>query len=658
MYTSGSTGKPKGIAIPHRGIVRLVRDTDYVHLDANERIGQVSNISFDAATFEIWGALLNGGCLVGIDKDVVLTPDEFAATIRQQRITTMFLTSALFSQMARQAPDAFRTMRNLLVGGDAMDANAVRRVLRHGGPERLLNAYGPTETTTFALCHLVNQLADSAVSVPIGRPIANTRLYVLDQNCEPTPVGVPGELYIGGDGVARGYWNRAELTAARFVKNPFSDDPEDVLYRTGDLVRYRRDGVVEFIGRLDHQVKIRGFRIELDEIEQTLAQHPSIREALVVAREDTPGDKRVVAYIAATEPAPANAELRHWMGERLPEYMIPATFVAVDTLPLNANGKVDRAALPAPEPDRRETAETFVAPRTATETTLAGIWSEVLGIERVGVEENFFALGGHSLLATQVASRIKQTLGVEASLRLLFEAQTIAELASRLDVQGAGRMSAALRPRENRESPAPLSYAQQRLWFLDQLMPGNTMYNMPAVVRLRGELDVAALERAMTQVMERHETLRTTFHVVDGVAVQVVSEACIHRNGANRSTRVSGGGTRGGGAAAVGDGSAEGVRSRGRSFDSRDVDGSWRGRPRIAVHDAPHHQRRLVDWRVRAGSGGILRGARCRTSDSGRSVAGPVFRFQRVAARVAGRVTDVVVERAAGGRTAGDGFAV
>jgi amino acid adenylation domain-containing protein/non-ribosomal peptide synthase protein (TIGR01720 family) len=522
MYTSGSTGKPKGIAVRQRGIVRLVRNTDYIQLGATDRIGQISNISFDAATFEIWGALLNGGCLVGISKDVVLTPDEFAATIREQRITTMFLTSALFHQMARQAPDAFRTVRNLLVGGDVMDASAVRRVERHGAPERLLNAYGPTETTTFAACHLVRQLPETATTVPIGRPISNTTFYVLDRNGEPAPVGVPGELYIGGDGVARGYWNRPELTAAKFVSNPFSASQEDLLYRTGDLVRYRRDGAVEFLGRLDHQVKIRGFRIELEEIEQALAQHPAVREALVIAREDAPGDKRLVAYVVGPA-AEGCAALRAWAAERLPEYMVPSAFVALNAFPLNVNGKVDRAALPAPEGERTEAAEAFVEPSTPLEKTLAEIWSAVLGVAPVGVSDNFFALGGHSLLATQAVSRIKEALGVEASLRLLFEAQTIAELALRLQSAGAEATTARLRPRPDRESPAPVSFAQQRLWFLDQLMPGNVLYNMPAAVRLRGALDIAALERAINATVERHEALRTTFHVEDGVAVQVIS---------------------------------------------------------------------------------------------------------------------------------------
>jgi amino acid adenylation domain-containing protein len=324
MYTSGSTGIPKGVCIPARGIARLVLNTDYVRLGATDRIGQVSNFSFDAATFEIWGALLNGGQLIGVGKDTLLSPADFAEAIASQRITTMFLTAALFNQMAREHPQAFRGMRNLLVGGEALEPKWVRRVLEAGPPQNLLNGYGPTETTTFAVCHLIHSVPSGATNVPIGRPIANTTAYILDRYGEIAPVGVPGELHLGGPGVACGYWRRDELTAERFIPDSFRGDglpagaTKALLYRTGDRCRYLPDGAIEFLGRFDHQVKIRGFRIELGEIESCLTRHRAVKDAIVLAREDTPGDKRLVAYVvpaaeSAPESAPeSHAQQEHW----------------------------------------------------------------------------------------------------------------------------------------------------------------------------------------------------------------------------------------------------------------------------------------------------------------------------------------------------------
>jgi amino acid adenylation domain-containing protein len=297
MFTSGSTGIPKGVSVLHRCISRLVLNTDYVRLGAADRVAQVSSFSFDAATFEIWGALLNGARLIGIAKEVILSPADFAAELKQQEVSAMFLTAALFNQVARECPDAFQTVRNLLVGGEALDPKWIRRVLDAGPPPRLLNGYGPTETTTFAVCHLIETVPSGTTSVPIGRPIANTLTYILDKYGQPVPVGVPGELYIGGAGVARGYWNRPELTAERFVPNPFRSYSEQRLYRTGDQVRYLPDGSIDFLSRLDHQIKLRGFRIELGEIEAALSEHPSVKDAVVVVREDTPGDRRLAAYI-------------------------------------------------------------------------------------------------------------------------------------------------------------------------------------------------------------------------------------------------------------------------------------------------------------------------------------------------------------------------
>jgi len=323
IYTSGSTGQPKGVTIPHRAITRLVKNTDYVQLAPADRVAQVSNVSFDASTFEIWGALLNGAALIGITKDVTLSPHEFAAQLREDGITTLWLTTALFNQIASEVPDAFAKLRNLLVGGSALDPRWIREVLRRGPPESLLNGYGPTEGTTFTTCHLIGDVPEHATSIPIGKPIANTTVYVLDSHRQPVPVGIPGELYIGGDGLALGYWNRPELTEERFVPDPFGAHPRSRLYRTGDLVRWLPDATIEFVGRLDEQVKIRGFRVEPGEVEAVLGEHDGVQESVVAPQEDRHGDKRLVAYIVPSggyresAEGPSRDELRseyvsHW----------------------------------------------------------------------------------------------------------------------------------------------------------------------------------------------------------------------------------------------------------------------------------------------------------------------------------------------------------
>ncbi|HVR98951.1 MAG TPA: amino acid adenylation domain-containing protein [Thermoanaerobaculia bacterium] len=435
MYTSGSTGRPKGVAVPQRAIVRLVRDTDYAQLTPDDRVAQVSNPVFDAATFEVWGALLNGGCLVGIERDIVLSPLELADALRRRRISATFLTAALFHQIAHDVPGAFATVRHLLAGGDAIEPRWARAVLESGPPERLVNGYGPTETTTFAVWHLIQAVPPGAATVPIGRPLANARLYVLDPGLAPQPAGVPGELYIGGDGVARGYHGRPDLTAERFVPDPWGE-AGDRLYRTGDLVRYRRDGVVEFLGRIDRQVKIRGFRIEPGEIEAALLEYPGVKEAVVMVRQD-PGapqdsaEKRLAAYFVADLDG---SLLRRHLETRLPAYMVPASFTRLEALPLTPNGKVDRAALPAPEGSRSTRSDTvFEEPETATERELAAIWAEILDADRVGAGDDFFQLGGHSLLAVRVVSRMRAAFHLDLSVRLLFDTPRLRDLAAAID---------------------------------------------------------------------------------------------------------------------------------------------------------------------------------------------------------------------------------
>ena len=483
IYTSGSTGVPKGVAVPQRAIVRLVFNTNYISLGPDDRIAQASNASFDAATFEVWGALLHGGQLIGVSKDVALSPRDFAAFIRDQGLTALFVTTALFNHLAASAPGLFQPLRTLMFGGEAADPRWVRQVLTTGAPERLLNVYGPTETTTFATWYDTRRLRPEAVNVPIGLPIGNTTCHVLDRNLQLVPVGVPGELYIGGDGLARGYLNRPELTAEKFVPSPFlppaaGGEPrgEGRLYKTGDRVRRLPGGDLEYLGRFDHQVKIRGFRIELGEIEAVLGRHPAVRELLVMVREDAAagGEKRVVAYLVPhAGQAPTLAELRAYLRERLPEYMVPAAFVLLDAFPLNPNGKVDRQALPAPEQSGAASGRPFLAPRTPVEEFLAGLWREVLRLERVSVYDNFFEVGGDSIKAAVLTNRVQEALQVSAHVRAVFMAPTIAELATYLSEYYPGAVQrvfgAAVAPAEAAPLQPGLGEPVRRLDIADVL---------------------------------------------------------------------------------------------------------------------------------------------------------------------------------------------
>jgi amino acid adenylation domain-containing protein len=433
MYTSGSTGAPKGVAVPHRAIARLVRDTDYVRLGPDDVVAHVSNPAFDAATFEIWGALLNGARLVLIPPDTALAPRALAGALAREGVTTVFLTTSLFNQVAREAPDAFRTLRQVLFGGETAEPRWVRTVLRAAPPARLINGYGPTETTTFATWHEVREVAEGASTVPIGRPIANTEIYILDGRREPVPVGVVGEIYIGGPGLADGYLGRPELTAERFVPHPFDSTPGARLYRTGDRARFRADGVVEFLGRLDRQVKLRGHRIEPDEIEAALLRLPEVGHAVVVMEGEASDTHRLVAYVApAPGASPRPTEIRNALRLTLPAFMVPGAVVVLPVLPLTPNGKLDRAALPAARPDEELERAPRVPPSNPTERTLVAIWEEMLGIRGVGVRESFFDLGGHSLLAARMMDLVERKLGRRLPLTTLFTSPTVEHLARAL----------------------------------------------------------------------------------------------------------------------------------------------------------------------------------------------------------------------------------
>lgn len=438
IYTSGSTGKPKGVAVPHKAVNRLVCNTNYIKLSPSDKIAQASNTSFDAATFEIWGALLNGAQLVGISKDVTISPHELALQLREKGINILFLTTALFQQIVRDVPQAFATLKYLLFGGETVDKRWIKKILQSGAPKHLIHVYGPTENTTFSSYYCVEELP-SATSLPIGIPIANTQIYILDAHLQPVPIGITGELYMGGEGLAREYLNRTELTAKNFITHSFSKKPKTRLYKTGDLARYLPDGNIEFLGRVDNQVKIRGFRIELSEIEAVLSQHPAVKETIVIAGEDVPDDKYLVAYIVPNQEQIPTQDvqsfaslLRQFLKEKLPEYMMPRAYVILESLPLTPNGKVDRRALPMPDTISFNNQD-YVPPRSQVEELLAQIWAKVLGKEQVGVHDNFFELGGHSLLATQLTSRIRDTFQMDLPVRNLFEAPTVEQLARYID---------------------------------------------------------------------------------------------------------------------------------------------------------------------------------------------------------------------------------
>ena len=431
MYTSGSTGQPKGVLAPHRAIVRLALNNGYADFMPSDRVAFASNPAFDASTMEVWGALLNGACVVVIEHAALIDPQHFGRRLEDELISILWLTAGLFQQYAGALAGPFAGLRILITGGDVVDPGVVARLLAKS-PPRLLNGYGPTETTTFAATYHIREIAASAPTVPIGRPISNARIYILDRHREPVPIGAPGEIHIGGAGVAHGYLNRPELTAERFVASPFVDG--DRLYRTGDLGRYRSDGAIEFLGRNDFQVKIRGFRIELGEIEARLVAHPAVREVVVDVREDAPGDKRLAAYITAQPDAaaPAAETLRAHLAASLPEYMVPAAYVRLDALPLTPNGKLDRKALPAPD------SSAFAGPARdrptgETEIRLAGIWADLLRLESVGRHDNFFDLGGHSLLGVRLMFEIRKAFGKTLPVGVLFSAPTVAGLAQALD---------------------------------------------------------------------------------------------------------------------------------------------------------------------------------------------------------------------------------
>ncbi|HYO52492.1 amino acid adenylation domain-containing protein, partial [Archangium sp.] len=517
IYTSGSTGKPKGTLLAHRGLCNTARAAiEAMGIGPDSRVLQFSSLGFDASVWEIFSALLAGARLVLASREALMPGAPLQTLLKEQAVTTATLTPSVLMQL--EAASLLPTLETVAAVGEACTPELVAR-WKPG--RKFLNAYGPTEVTICA-----TQSSEVEPRRPtIGRPLPNVQVYVLDEGMQPVPVGVPGELCVGGVGLARGYLGRPELTAARFVPHPFSAEPGARLYRTGDVARWLADGELEFLGRADDQVKVRGFRIELGEVEAALAQHPAVREAVVVVRESAPGVNQLVGYIVTQgEERPSKADLRTYLRERLPEYMVPSALVLLEALPLTPNGKVDRRALPAPELGAKGT-EDFVAPRGAIEEMVAGIWAQVLGLEKVSANGNFFELGGHSLVAMRVLSRVRETFKVEWPVRSLFGAPTVVGLARSIESVLEGeqsRMAPPLVP-VPREGAMPTSFAQQRLWFLEQLQPGGSTYNVPMAMHLRGRLGVAALERSLRELIQRHEALRTTFASPEGRVVQVIS---------------------------------------------------------------------------------------------------------------------------------------
>ncbi len=531
IYTSGSTGKPKGVALPHRTLANWINWlVQHSRVSGNARTLQIASLSFDASFTEIFTTLNSGGTLVLATEETRQDVHLLARCLQENCIERAILPVVILQQLAEQVdPDdgSLACMREIITTGEQLRITpAIVEFFRKLGDCFFHNHYGPSETHVATAYTLEGDPDGWPALPPIGRPIANTQIYLLDAERQPVPVGVPGELYIGGVCLAREYLNRPELTAEKFVTISFSQKTPTRLYKTGDLARYLPDGNIEFIGRMDNQVKVRGFRVEPGEIEANLNEHVGVSETVVLIREDTSGDARLVAYIVPVQQsAPSERELRQFLKERLPDYMVPAAIVMLEALPLTSNGKIDRRALPEPERVRPDDMPEFVAARNPVEKAIAGIWTDVLGLERVSVHDNFFELGGHSLKATQVVSQLRKVLQIDLPVRRLFESPTIAELAKLIDTEPQNGQNGSAGPisKSVHRGDIPLSFAQQRLWFLAQLEPDTPYYNIFLAYRLLGHVDVPALEKSLDEIIRRHEVLRTAFVMQGGVPLQVIT---------------------------------------------------------------------------------------------------------------------------------------
>ena len=512
IYTSGTTGNPKGVMCEHKNVVRLVKNTNYIEFKADDKILQTGSMVFDASTFEVWGAFLNGLELYLAKNETIMLAESLERFVTNNNITILWLTSELFNQLAEEDINIFKELRYLLVGGDVLSPKYINLVRGQFTKLKIINGYGPTENTTFSTTYLIEKYNHN---IPIGKPIANSQAYIIDRNNILNPIGIYGELCVSGDGLARGYLNKLELTKEKFVYNPF--EPGTKMYKTGDLARWLPDGNIEFLGRIDNQVKIRGFRIELGEIENRILQHENIKEAVVVVKENEENEKYICAYVVS-ENSIEELNLKIYLKEILPEYMIPTYFVQLEKMPLTPNGKLDRKAFP--EPNINLNITEYEAPRNEVEETLAKIWSEVLGVEKIGINDNFFELGGHSLKATILMSRMHKELNKEVPLKEIFKTPTIKELSKFIEIAEENIYSNIEKVEEKEYYEA--SSSQKRMYILQQFDKDSIAYNMPVVFELEGEIDKNKIEDTFRELSKRHEALRTYFKTMDGEIVQKI----------------------------------------------------------------------------------------------------------------------------------------
>ncbi|XLS29490.1 non-ribosomal peptide synthase/polyketide synthase [Flavobacteriaceae bacterium M23B6Z8] len=519
MYTSGSTGTPKGVLVSHRNVVSLATSCDYVALNSDTRWLSTGSVSFDATTIEFWGTLLNGGTLVITDSETLLNTSSLGTTLKHHNVNTLWMTASWFHQVVEEDITVFEGLEYLLVGGDKVLYPYTNKVKSKYPSLKLINGYGPTENTTFSTTHNIE--GNLTKDVPIGKPIKNREAYIFHPGMQSLqPVGVPGELCLSGDGLSKGYLNQEFLTIEKFVHNPLKKDA--IIYKTGDLAYWKEDGTIVFAGRKDDQVKLRGYRIELGEIEKALQKLESVHQSVVVLKTDEAGNKRLVGYLATEDGTYNRTEIEHNLKEQLPDYMIPQMWVSLKSLPLTTNGKVNKEALPDVNLEELSTAN-YAPPVTDLEHSLAGIWQDLLGIEKIGIHDNFFELGGHSLLATRLTAKIRKELLLELAIAAVFKHPTISLLAQKLGDTQKGVALPAIQFQERPEK-IPLSFSQERLWFIDQLQ-GSVEYHIPIVLELQGSLSIDHLETALQTIVARHEVLRTVIHTESGTGYQKVQSS-------------------------------------------------------------------------------------------------------------------------------------
>ncbi|MDQ6763418.1 MAG: amino acid adenylation domain-containing protein, partial [Bacteroidota bacterium] len=523
IYTSGSTGRPKGVLVTHQNVVSLVKGTDYVSFSDKNILLSTGSSSFDATTFEYWEMLLNGGKLVLCAESKLLDNVLLKNEIQSRKVNMMWFTSSWFNQLVETDITLFKTLQTILVGGEKLSQQHIAKFKEAYPSIEIINGYGPTENTTFSLTYNIKDTSEDT-SIPIGRPLNNRSAYVLDEDQKLVPVGVAGEIYLGGAGVAKGYLNLEKLTEERFIasplgENPFTETDPPKLYKTGDLGRWLPDGNIEYLGRIDSQVKIRGYRIELEEIEAVLLQAGLVKQAVVIAKEDTDGDKKLVAYVVVKDVFDKE-EITSYLNSKLPDYMVPAFIVELEKIPLTSNGKVDKRALP--DPEINISSGPSAEPGNELEEKLTKVWLDVLKIDSIGTNDDFFDMGGHSLLAIRLMSVLRKELGLEINIGDIFEYPTIATLAAYLNNQSAETSIPPIKAGPRPEY-IPLSFSQERLWFIDQL-EGSVQYHIPALFRIKGNLNLDALAKSIQAIINRHEVLRTTFRKKDGSTYQYIKE--------------------------------------------------------------------------------------------------------------------------------------